>query len=102
MSYLTNIKNVESPSKIGLSILLFLCLLDLPYGFYQIVRVISMVLFVIYAFTEYQEGKVEIAIIFIGLAILFQPIIKVPLGRTIWNIVDVIVGFWLIYQSKKR
>ena len=40
--------------------------------------------------------NVEIAILYVGLAILFQPIIKVPLGRMMWNIVDVIVGVGLI------
>jgi hypothetical protein len=30
------------------------------------------------------------------LALLFQPFIKIALGRDIWNIVDVIVGIGLI------
>jgi len=36
------------------------------------------------------------AIIYIGLAILFQPISKIALGREVWNIVDVVVGSLLI------
>jgi len=35
-------------------------------------------------------------IVYICLAILFQPIFKIPLGRLLWNIVDVIVGLGLI------
>jgi hypothetical protein len=35
-------------------------------------------------------------IIFIGLALLFQPFFKIALGRQIWNIVDVIVSIFLI------
>ena len=34
--------------------------------------------------------------IYIALALLFQPFIKIALGRIIWNIVDVIVGACLI------
>ncbi len=34
--------------------------------------------------------------IYIALALLFQPLIKIALGRSIWNIVDVIVGACLI------
>jgi len=35
-------------------------------------------------------------IIFVGLALLFQPFFKISLGREIWNIVDVIVGVGLL------
>jgi hypothetical protein len=35
-------------------------------------------------------------IIAIALAILFQPFAKIALGRTLWNVVDVIVGIALI------
>lgn len=35
-------------------------------------------------------------IVYVGLAILFQPLIKISLGRELWNIVDVIVGVGLI------
>jgi len=34
--------------------------------------------------------------VFVTLALLFQPIYKIALGRTIWNIVDVIVAVFLI------
>jgi len=42
-----------------------------------------------------KTNKTEM-IIYIGLAILFQPIFKVSLGRTMWNIVDVIVAIFLL------
>ena len=35
-------------------------------------------------------------IIYLALALLFQPFLKVALGRTLWNVVDVIVGVGLI------
>ncbi|WP_335339821.1 DUF6804 family protein [Algoriphagus sanaruensis] len=31
-----------------------------------------------------------------ALAILFQPLLKISLGRDIWNIVDVVVGIGLL------
>ena len=34
---------------------------------------------------------------FAALAVLFQPFIKIALGRFIWNIVDVIVAVGLVY-----
>ena len=82
--------------KIVLAILFFLCLLDMPYGFYQLVRFIALVGFSILAYQSFENENKKIPIIYIGLAILFQPLIKISLGREIWNIVDVVVGIGLI------
>jgi len=82
--------------KIGLSILLFACLLDMHYGYYQFVRFVALVGFAILAYQALQEGRQTEVVIYALLAILFQPIFKIALGRDLWNVVDVIVGAWLI------
>lgn len=82
--------------KISLAILLFLCLANMPYGYYQFVRFAAMLVFAILAY-DAAERKAGIEVILcIGLALLFQPFVKVALGRTMWNIVDVIVAICLI------
>src|SRR5690554_3054589 len=83
--------------KIILAILLFLCLLDMPYGYYQFVRFVSFVAFVFFAYQANQKDNKTEAFIYLALALLFQPFIKIALGRTLWNIIDVIVGVWLLY-----
>jgi hypothetical protein len=40
-------------------------------------------------------------ILFIVLALLFQPLLPIALGRVIWNIVDVVVAGYLIYLLVK-
>ncbi|MCB0751499.1 MAG: hypothetical protein KDC52_08505 [Ignavibacteriae bacterium] len=82
--------------KIILSILLLLCLLDMPYGYYQLVRFVGLIGFALLGYQAYQQGKQTEMIIYIGLALLFQPLFKIALGREIWNIVDVIIGIGLI------
>ena len=82
--------------KIVLVILLFVCLLDMPYGFYQFVRFIALIGFAILAYQALQEGRQTEVIIYAVLAILFQPFFKIALGRDLWNVVDVIVGAGLI------
>ncbi len=82
--------------KITLAILFFLCLLDMPYGYFQLVRFSALVGFVILAHRANEEGQKTEAIIYICLAILFQPLIKISLGRELWNVVDVIVGLALL------
>jgi hypothetical protein len=68
----------------------------MPYGYYQFVRFAALLGFVILAYqANEQQNKTEM-IVYIGLALLFQPFVKVALGRTMWNIVDVIVGIGLL------
>ncbi|MCX4293989.1 MAG: hypothetical protein OSJ56_08035 [Prevotella sp.] len=47
------------------------------------------------AYNYYKEEKENLAITFSALAILFQPFIKIALGRTIWNVVDVLVAIFI-------
>lgn len=82
--------------KILLAALFFLCLLEMPYGYYQMVRFLGLVGFGYLAFRANEEGNQTEMLIFIGFAVLFQPIFKIALGRTLWNIVDVIVGIGLL------
>lgn len=82
--------------KIVLAILFFLCLADMPYGFYQFVRFVGLIGFAILAYQANQQGRQTEMIIYVGLALLFQPFFKIALGRQIWNIVDVVVGIGLI------
>ena len=82
--------------KIALAILFFICLANMPYGYYELVRFAALVGFAVLAYYANDNGnKIEV-IIFIALAILFQPLVKIALGRNLWNIIDVIVGVALL------
>jgi hypothetical protein len=96
---------MEKTIKIILSTMLFICLLDMPYGYYQLVRFVSMLVFVFLGFKELEKENQNIAYLYFGLAILFQPFLKIALGRELWNLVDVVVGIWLMisaFQSDKN
>jgi hypothetical protein len=82
--------------KISLTILFLLCLFDMPYGYFQIVRFAALVGFAILAYNANEQGYKREVIVYVCLAILFQPLIKIALGRVVWNVVDVIVGIGLI------
>jgi hypothetical protein len=88
--------NLENIIKVVLAILFFLCLLEMPYGYYQFVRFLALVGFAILAYKSYERQENIMTIVYVGLAVLFQPLIKISLGRELWNIVDVIVGIGLI------
>ena len=88
-----------------LAVLMLLCLAPMPYGYFQLVRFLSTLVFGVMAFRYYQERKEWLAYTCGTLALLFQPFYKIALGRTVWNIVDVIVAIGLIalfiYEWKK-
>jgi hypothetical protein len=89
-------KNSETIIKVVLAILMFVCLLDMPYGFYQFVRFVALIGFGVLAYKANEQNKNTAMIIYGGLALLFQLFFKIALGREMWNIVDVIVGIGLI------
>lgn len=99
-----NIK-IDILIKITLAGLFFLCLLDMPYGYYQLVRFLAMCGFAYLALFSNKSGNQNAMFIYIALAMLFQPIIKISLGREFWNIIDVLVGIGLllsIYRERSK
>ena len=76
-----------------LAVFLLLCLAPMPYGFYQLIRFVA------------KDSK-PLAVTFGALALLFQPFLKIVLGRVMWNIVDVLVALGLImlffYERKSE
>ena len=91
--------------KVILAILMFICLADVPYGYFQFVRFAALVGFGILALAASNEDNQTEMFIYGALALLFQPFFKIALGREVWNVVDVIVGAGLlisIFTSKNK
>lgn len=86
----------QNAIKIILSLMLLICLLNMPYGYYQAVRFAGALGFTLLAYHCYEQNRKIEVIVYVLFALLFQPFIKVSLGRTIWNVVDVIVSVGLI------
>lgn len=62
-------------------------------------------IFAVFAYHNWQNGKQSFAVVFIALALLFQPFVKIALGMAMWNIADVIVALGLIalwWLTQKR
>ena len=77
----------------------FLCLLDMPYGFYELIRFSAFAGFGYLAILEFQKRNNNGLIIYVVLALLFQPFVKVALERELWNIIDVSVAIGLIINT---
>ena len=78
----------------------------MPYSYYLLVRFLAMSGFGVLAYKAYNEKSETEMIIYIILAVLFQPLFKIALGRELWNVVDVVVGVGLIislfFDKKQR
>ena len=75
---------------------MLLCLAPMPYGYYMLVRFVAMVVFGFMAYQYYTRQMAIASVIFGVLALLFQPIYKIALGRVTWNVIDVLVAALLI------
>lgn len=82
--------------QIILSAGLILCLADMPYGYYNLIRYASCIVFGIMAVDAYKNEKNSELIGYVAFAILFQPFIKIALGREIWQFFDVIAAIVLL------
>ena len=82
-----------------MAVLLLLCLIDLPYGFFQLVRFLALVAFGLLAYDAHLKSNNFHFITNLALAVLFQPLLKISFGRDFWNFIDVVVALWLIFQA---
>lgn len=63
---------------------------------FKLVRFCALVGFGILAYFANEKKQSTEVIVYVALAILFQPLFKIALGRTLWNILDVLVGVGLL------
>lgn len=99
-----NMDNLLYKIGLGLAIALIVCLFPMPYGYYTLVRFAAMIILGCMAFNFYKNEEIPLCVIAGLLALLFQPFFKIVLGRTMWNIIDVIVAIALVvlwFKNKK-
>jgi hypothetical protein len=88
--------------KFVLAVMFLICLAPMPYGYYQMVRFLGMLGFAVLAYNEYNSGSENMAFFYGASALLINPFFKVALGRTLWNIVDIIWAVVLLSSLLKK
>jgi hypothetical protein len=91
---------MKSILKIILAGLFIGSLFKMPYGYYQFVRFIGMLGFIYLGIQD--EARNEIKYFWFASAVLINPIIKIPLGRELWNVIDVIWALILVLSIFKK
>ena len=82
--------------KVVLVILFLSCLLDMPYNYFQLVRFLGMTGFVWLAYQEKNNQDKTVLIVWVASTLLINPFIKVSLGRSVWNAIDVVWAIILL------
>jgi len=105
MDSLKNQLKTYMPWLLGIaSIMSFLAISDLPYGYYTLLRLVVCSTGIIYLIFFRNEKFPTIDIIVFVVVLLWNPIIPVYLTKEIWTVLDLMVavgGIVLIYQLKK-
>ena len=90
--------------KVVLSILFIGALFKMPYSYYEVMRFLGMIGFGILGYKELEKDNQTFMVLWFASALLINPFFKIALGRTIWNVIDVIwvilLIFSIFYRSK--
>jgi hypothetical protein len=74
--------------------LLLLAIVNLPYGYYRFLRIAITIIAGINAFSVYEKDNKGLFIVFIAVAILFNPLIPIYLDKATWTPIDLITGLF--------
>lgn len=82
--------------KIICTVLLLFCLANMPYSYFELVRFVVMFAFIWLAYSDRKNPNKRLTIIWVISAVLINPLVKIHLGRTLWNIVDILWAIILL------
>ncbi|MDP4282594.1 MAG: hypothetical protein Q8867_10670 [Bacteroidota bacterium] len=86
----------ENIIRLGLAAVLLICLIPMPSGYFQFIQFIIVLGFAFLAYYAYEGKNTLMAVVFILLAFLYAPILKLGFEMTVWNIIDGVVAVGLI------
>ena len=80
---------------------LLLGILPLPHGYFNLLSLIACAVFAGAAYVTFENDEALLPWIFIVLALLFNPVIKVYLSKEIWAVIDGCSAIFLLIVSPK-
>jgi hypothetical protein len=86
----------EKLIRIALAALLIIFLFHIPWGWFRLFRYFSLVGFSILAYYAYERKNVPLVILYLILAMIFQPFWLLPMGPLPWHALDVAVAAGLV------
>ncbi|MGA1798665.1 DUF6804 family protein [Sphingomonas sp. 4RDLI-65] len=88
---------------IGPIVCLAVALGDMPYGYYQLLRIVIFCAAVYLAIIEKRDADNAWLWAFVACALVYNPLVKLALGREVWAIVNIgTIALFLIHMIKRR
>lgn len=89
--------------KIIIAALLIGCLFNVPFGYFQFIRVAGFLGFTYLAVIEFENNRTITGIFTASSAIILNPIFKIHFSRRTWNDIDLVIVFglivWIVYEA---
>ena len=91
----------------AICLLLIGCIMPVPYGYFQFIRIACCIGFIYLAYGEFKADKMITGLFCVIGAILLNPVYKIHFVRHIWNAIDIVLAalivIWIIVDlSRKR
>ena len=88
------------------AVMLFLAILRMPYGFYQILRLLAVIGFLVIAYKEFEKSgwNTWCTLGIIGV-LVFNPLFPIRLSKELWQVIDPLMGIIIgvyAYQLKSK
>ena len=93
-------RGIPVPVIYGAAALLAVAVLPLPYGYYQLLRLVATVVFAGAAFVAFRRGHAGHGFGFAVLALLFNPVLPVYLSKALWAPIDLAAALALVLSRR--
>jgi len=80
--------------------MLFGAIAEWPYGYYVLLRWITCITSILVAFQAFEKNIDWAKVVFIVIAILFNPLAPIYLSRSIWIPLDIVTAILFIFTIK--
>jgi len=87
-----NFFSKKNNTKLSLIIISLLCLFEMPYWYFQLFSIFGTIGFTYLAFLDYKEKLKFTPQLFMALAIVINPVIKISFDRESWEYIDIILA----------
>jgi len=80
--------------------MLFAAIVEWPYGYYALLRWITCITSILLAFQVFEKNIDWAKVVFIVIAILFNPLAPIYLSRSIWIPLDIVTAILFIFAIR--
>lgn len=83
-------------------ILMLLVIYNLPYGYYEFLRIVITGISGYLAFKYFDKKIIGWSVTMTGIAILFNPVLPIHLDKSIWVFINIILAIVFIISIYKK